>query len=533
MIERSLLKPKWRSEYNRLARPEIYSHMNPITNRAVLASIAEAALLILFVISVRLFFLDLVGTAWAPYVWIIVMCTAFMILPIHLLVLILMAFVVFFQQSLWYMGSQTEILTIYEVEVFYAKPIEWLLATAFLRLLWHSRGKIRFNRRLLSIVFAWIIALVVGAMVAFVNEIPITDMMIMSESRNVIHFLLLFLFFGITLRSRLLWFTEWGVILCVTKVLISIPGYLLGYDLLWPTAALGYGGGHTAGFFGSDEDVITIVYGLCAAIGLLALDKSMNFVSEGIGPYKTIEGISGGVLSLRLGCSVGVAILAIGTFLSLRRGGILAAGIAVLVILMACRVRTSVLIGCISLMLSLFVVKGIVEDANWIPQTAKVFIDRITGADRATQISNWAHLEDIRDGVDTLTEHWLFGRGIGARIESGRTSYYVGGPAQSLLIHQAILHVWLKMGMLGVAAYILTYVQAVRLSIRIWKRRRIRMSLMGWSQFGFLASMFVWELFTPPFFQNFRRTLLMALAMSILAMVYKLLPNQEVQGLRQ
>lgn len=124
-------------------------------------------------------------------------------------------------------------------------------------------------------------------------------------------------------------------------------------------------------------------------------------------------------------------------------------------------------------------------------------------------ISNNAHIRDILMGINFVRDNLIVGLGVGSKFYADRSIVY-----ETSLIHNGLLHSWIKFGILGALSYIFFYYFSLTSCIHIrWS------SLFDhWiplSSFSFIISNILSELFMPPFFQNFQKTSLLFLALVI------------------
>jgi O-antigen ligase len=125
---------------------------------------------------------------------------------------------------------------------------------------------------------------------------------------------------------------------------------------------------------------------------------------------------------------------------------------------------------------------------------------------------------DVEDGIAAIREHPILGGGVGARITSGRLLMY-GSPEESLIVHQALIHTWAKFGLLGLTVFCTTLGFTVFAGSRALKRGYASRGtgakgVLLVAALAFVLADFVWQMFTPPFYQNFQRTFLASLAVT-------------------
>ena len=106
----------------------------------------------------------------------------------------------------------------------------------------------------------------------------------------------------------------------------------------------------------------------------------------------------------------------------------------------------------------------------------------------ALAATNQGHLDDIRDGLDQVRAHPVFGLGVGVLYVGKRTVAWKGAAG---MVHNAPVEVWIKFGLLGLMTYALIYATLFR---RLWQRRggTRYADLVAWGVFAFfLANFFI------------------------------------------
>ena len=419
--------------------------------------------------------------------------------------LLLTVFVVFFQQSIWYVGTDGVATTLYELEVLQLKPVEFLLAGAVVGVLIRRGRRYRAPRVLKALWVAWIAVVALGIVVAIARRNPVSDMLVLSEFRNLLYMPAIgFLAVGVAETSAADFARVLGAAVAA-KVLFALPNYL-GVESQWvlPTAAPGYVGSRSA-YFGGDPDVAVAV--LATLVGLASLVAGRRVRPE---ERESRD---------RLGPTLVIVLCAAAVLLSVRRGGVLAlctGGIAMLAVTGSRRLAAaSVVTVAAMVVLSLAAAAGIAP----MPRPLDDLIVRFSASDERAQVSNLGHLLDVQDGARVVHTHPLLGAGVGARIASGRRLMY-GVKEESLIVHQGLIHTWAKFGVSGLCVFLATILFPV---VAGWSRLRdhafgglkrddFALTLGTWA---FVVADAMWQMFTPPFYQNFRRTFIFSASFAV------------------
>lgn len=124
-------------------------------------------------------------------------------------------------------------------------------------------------------------------------------------------------------------------------------------------------------------------------------------------------------------------------------------------------------------------------------------------------VSNNAHFRDILMGLNFVKDNPILGLGTGSKFFADRSMTY-----ETSFIHNGLLHSWIKFGILGAFSYIFFYYYCIKSCIfRKW--HSLTDHWIPLSCFSFIISNIISELFMPPFYQNFQKTSLLFLSLSI------------------
>lgn len=437
----------------------------------------------------------LVGTA----IWLIFVAVYFFTGPIYRCFLFLMGFVVFYQQSVWYILNDVP-LTIYEIEFVHFKPVEIILGLFFIRAIFLGFKTIKLPKGVFCIMGLWMFSIVTGVIISLYNRNKIYDMFIFSEFRTLCwSYLVLILFFYFA-KDKTHWVVRQFIILVLAKCLITLPDYLGWASILWPGSIANYSGSISA-FFGGDPDVMVIVLGFCLSFSLIVLPR-MESENSSLFTQKD---------SIFLNFTFFSAIL-----LSLRRGGIMAVGIAIGLLMLFAQFRVKLAFFTLLLVMIAYMALDITGDFKTLPGPVYAMTDRFTGKGQAAK-SNMGHVLDIKDGIREVSQYLWLGKGVGARMLSFRAAEVHGAEVHdSILIHQNVLHTWLKFGLVGVIIYFLTFFVPL-LTILKYRGKYLGTDVAIMLGAGsFLIAKLLWAFLTPPFFQTFRTNFLVFMAIFLL-----------------
>ena len=458
----------------------------------------------LFVICTK--FAAAAGSPTVTLAWLGLSAAICFILPIRYLVATIVATVVFLDASLWFLGDRVQVNTIYEVPGAFVKPPELLLLTLAARLLFIRNLIFDLPRSVTLAVFLWVSIVLVGGATATVYGRSTNDILIFSELRSpIIMTLGVFALYPIA-KCRMSFLVDALGIFVLTHFAISLLSWAAGISVLWQSYAPNYAGSQSA-FFGADESVI--VYLLAFAISLaLGFGRTSGQITE-----------LGGTFWRCIFAVTSFAIIA-----SLRRGGVAAAGIVGLGFFVFSSVGTKLrILGAVAVLLPLLVV--IANEVG----ALEALMSRLSGVGAVAQ-SDLGRGLDAAQGADYVSKYFWFGTGPGTRISSLRTQRY--GVAETLSIHHALLHVWVRFGVLGAVSYILLFAAPIYCAFRVLMQRtsdehRAARRVLALSLASLLIGLFLWGLSTPALYINFRQGAVWMIAvvlLSVLATAHRPMP---------
>tara|TARA_B100001093_G_scaffold445692_1_gene449469 strand:- start:12860 stop:14326 length:1467 start_codon:yes stop_codon:yes gene_type:complete len=419
--------------------------------------------------------------------------------PIKRSLLFVMAFIVYYQQSVWYILDDVP-LTIYEIEFVHFKPVEIIYGMIFLKSIFLGMKFVKLPKGLLIVLGLWIFCISNGVSISLYNQNKIYDMFIFSEFRTLCwSFLLLIVFFNFC-KQQYLWVVKSFIILVAVKCVVTIPDYLGLFSLLWPASIANYSGSVSA-FFGGDPDVLVVCMAYSIIFAMLVVPK----ISDKMVPVFSHNWtwILAGIFLFTI-------------VLSLRRGGIMAAFISMGILMCFSNFKVKLGFFIFSILGLSYVAVDIAGDLKTLPGPVYAMTDRFTGKGKVAK-SNLGHVLDIKDGIREINEYFWLGKGVGARMLSFRAAEVHGAEVHSsILVHQNVLHTWLKYGLIGVVAYFLTFFVPLLTVVKFrgpYKGIDIAIMLGAGS---FLISRLLWAFLTPPFFQTLRVNFLVFMAVFLL-----------------
>jgi len=215
-----------------------------------------------------------------PLVWVLLFAVAATLTMSRDVVLAqLLAFLVFFEQSIWYIPL-ADIETIYEIEIFYVKPIEILVLMTIIRVIFSRNIIVIFPKHLFILSAGWLFVIFLGLGVAVTRGVDLYDIFIFSEFRTLLLALaMIFCLLALTV-DRLVFFVNLLIIFAAAKALITALSLALGVDLLWPASAQNYVGDFYA-FYGSDENIRVSLLALTFCLTHLVVIRSRSLVEIG------------------------------------------------------------------------------------------------------------------------------------------------------------------------------------------------------------------------------------------------------------
>ncbi|MEP5764892.1 MAG: O-antigen ligase family protein [Halieaceae bacterium] len=415
--------------------------------------------------------------------------------------LILLAYIVFFQQSIWYSGWDNPVLSIYEYELANFKFIEIIVTGILVKAALTLPQRIRIPKSQRYFLGSWVFVIAIGISVAWIKQKSAYDMFVFSEFRTLLLGMLTYVYLCSFCRDRKEEILDLFLTLVVIKIVLVFSEYLAQTPLMWQANAENYSGIVRA-FFGGDADVAVTCLAACWSI-----TKALN--SEEKKRNRALYFVAG--------------LLVLVIFMSLRRGGILAIGISVLSILYFSHNKYTLHVAALASITAGLITIDLALSVGFLPDFLYATVDRFLGRG-VSAISNMGHIQDIKDAWVFIESNWLFGGGAGARIESLRPTLHGADATASIFVHQNILHTWVKYGVIGVLLYLAHFTSTIKHG---WTSLRTNPgATVVIVAVSFLIGKFVWELFIPPFYQSFRQTFLFFLAVFLISTYSRKSPIQ-------
>jgi len=264
------------------------------------------------------------------------------------------------------------------------------------------------------------------------------------------------------------------------KIVASIPDYLFSFPLLWNTSYSEYGGG-ASGFFGDITDMLLLIFLVAYYLSYIIHDQLINKKNSTKAYFYML-------------------IIVFISLLTQKRSIILAIGIMFFVTFLISNVNKKTFLTLLGSFI--FMIGFSAYFSNYLPQSIVGVIDRVTGQDKKVVMSNEGRYLDIVDGINLVKDNPVMGTGPGSRILLSRTHLLSADTnPNSLMIHQAVLHTWMKYGLIGVIAYCCLFLWTFIISNKLRNRNNIIGTVMLLTLVGF----FIVEQFTAAFFQPFRK----------------------------
>lgn len=112
-------------------------------------------------------------------------------------------------------------------------------------------------------------------------------------------------------------------------------------------------------------------------------------------------------------------------------------------------------------------------------------------------VTNDDHLNDLRDAWDVIKQDPVLGYGLGRPYETERIENW---KHTSWGVHNAVLHVWLRYGILGLVSYLALHFAALRWLLRLARRFHADSFERWWliAGFSYIAATLVVSLFASP-----------------------------------
>lgn len=417
-----------------------------------------------------------------------------MLLPLRYLLATILAVVVFLDASLWFLQGNFPTDTVYESEGALVKPPEILLLALVLRL-----GLVRnlpdvMPSGMKAAITAWCVVIVIGVFTALMLERPLRDVLIYSEVRSPVVMVLYVLALAPVMKIAPRFFIDMLALMVLAHFPVSLLSWWSGVSLFWPSYAPSYVGSHYA-FFGADESVMVYLLANALALGMLVSSPDARFSEFG-----------------RKLWAVVFLVTAFAIVASLRRGGVGALVILVLALFLFSGWRSK-----LRLVAVLAVLSPLFFGASGQLGMLDAFFARLQGDERA-QMSNAGHLSDLMQGMAYAAEHFWFGTGAATKVALIRTQAY--GVSETLSIHNAVLHIWVRYGVFGALAYAVLFLMPLALALAAITERRSGLSgsarglVIAMS--GLLFALFLWTLATPAVFLNFRQSAVWAFGVAMI-----------------
>jgi len=480
----------------------------PVDRKTVLSrDVVFVVYALVFAISARFAFQQ--GSNIFPIAWVFfVMCAPLFFLSERFLIVTVVAFIVFFEQSLWFI-SEGAPETVYERDILGGKAVEFLVIAMAARFVVYEQNLSLINRGIMVLMFLWFLAIVQGLLVSQINNVPLYNALIFSEIRSPALFLVFLVLMYNYVRREVRFFLKMFLILMLAKVAFTAVSVYLGVDILWTTHASGYVGKQAA-FFGADESVKVVL--LAAAVAMFWFLQSSQ-IPQFLTPNARRD-VTDRPWFLGLCAFVFMLVIVV----ALRRGGIMGLGFVVLAGIPFAGVRSRVLLISVLMISLAFVLFAFFGETGLLPGFVQSALERLLGQDQNVAQSDWGRKMDIIQGWEVIRAHPVLGNGAGTKLALARVATY--GKTESLVIHQNLAHMWVKFGILGVTTFILTFVIPL---LMFWRNRTlIRTTCPPWLASGafagasFLVAEFVWTLATPPFSMNFRSCAIVSFAIILI-----------------
>lgn len=458
---------------------------------------------VIFAVSARFAFQQ--GSDIFPLAWVfVVMCAPLFVLSERFLIVTVLAFFIYFEQSLWFI-SEGAPETVYERDILGGKAVEFLVIAITARFFVHKRPLSLINRTIMVLIFLWFLVIVQGFLVSQLNGVPLYNALIFSEVRSPALFTVFLVVMYNYVRHELRFFHKMFILLLMAKIAFTALSVYFGIDILWASHASGYVGNQSA-FFGADESVKVVLLG--AAISIFWFLQVSQ--TEPAARPTDRRDITDRAWFLAL-CAIIFSLVIVA---ALRRGGMMGLAFIIVAGIPFASARIRVLLIALMLMSVAFILFSFFGETGMLPDFARSALERLLGADENVEQSDWGRKMDIIQGWEVIQAHPVTGLGAGTKLALARVATY--GKSESLVIHQNLVHMWVKFGMLGVAVFILTFVLPL---LAFWRRRKaIRETCSSWLVAGafagasFLVAEFAWTLATPPFSMNFRSCAIVAFA---------------------
>jgi hypothetical protein len=424
---------------------------------------------------------------------------------------------VIFPSSIWYLDGDFGYLfrkyVLLENEIYNFKPNEIFLIIFSIKIF--AKGifpstRLKFPNTPLNRSFlVFFIAILIGFIVGIQNEHPIRAIFIASEFRILIEGFIFFYiaYYCINNYRKLKDTVQIFIYIIGLKGIIAI---LEAVDLIPKTF---YTSGYSISTYTS---VVSGVHDLNLFVfAILILSSFISFSSD----EKLSYLINQKFLLIICLFFTGIVIL------SFRRTNyvMLLAGLSLLIVKLSLRRFIILFVSLLFLGFSLALLFNIADlDKYPIFKFIQLRFSPFNSLGQYEQViaSNNAHIRDFILGIDFIMENTLWGLGVGSRFYADRTMVY-----ETSFIHNGILHSWVKFGLFGAVAYVLFYYYSIKACIRN-RNPLITRHWIPLGIFSFIISNLISELFMPPFFQNFQKTSLIFLSLSLVLRFHDLADTQ-------
>lgn len=427
--------------------------------------------------------------------WLILTCFLIPVLmPIRYLIATIIATIIFFDASLWFLQGNMRANTIYEAPGALIKPPELLLGALAIR---HAVTQLSVGwppRRIVIIVVLWLLVVGAGLATATLNRTDISDALIFSEFRSPAIMSVGFLLLAPLVKLNRTFFVDIIGLAIFVHFAISLFSWITKFSILWESYAPNYFGSHAA-FFGADESIFVYLMGATLALSIT------------LSPYER-----GQITFLPKSFWTILSLLALFAILaSLRRGGIATFSIiaATAFIFTSTRIKFMAMIAAAtSLPMLLFTPPEIgILDA---------LLSRIDGEGTVAQSDSGREMDVVQARMYLANHFWL-GTGPGTKLALWRTQAY--DVADSLSIHHSIYHVSVRFGAIGAISYSLLFAIPLLDALRMTLDSSIlprSLRMLDTALMGLLVGIFIWGLYIPAIYINFRQSGVWILACALI-----------------
>lgn len=405
-------------------------------------------------------------------------------LPLRFLVISVLAAIIFLDASLWFRQGAFITNTIYESPGAWIKPPELLFAALTIRVL-HMRDLPKGLPQSIKLAVAgFALFILIGGATALFYGTALAEILTFSEIRSPLIMVIGLVLLAPLARLNPQFFCDAIGSLLLAHFAISLLSWGAGFSILWQSYASNYAGS-TAAFFGGDESVMVYLLGQALALGVI-LSKQPKQLS-------------------RFGRRFWWLVAAVATFAllaSLRRGGVLGSTILLLFVFSLSGFGSKLRMATF-LFVSLPFVAAFATQSG----VAEALLARFAGQGTVA-VSDFGRETDVIQARAYIAEHFWFGSGAATKLALLRTQAY--GVAESLSIHHAIYHIWVRFGVFGAGFYALLFgVPFVHALKAFWRSGKAGGNTayvpLTISMSGLIVALYVWGLHIPAIFINFRQ----------------------------